>query len=90
MIDRSSLLLDYCFGKCMAKWVEKLQTTKMALMRLTTLQSEQQWFIVDYGAENDKKRNSKSKTFLVIFYVAAQTCNCLQISNIHLVIDCNC
>ena len=55
MIDRSSLLLDYCFGKCMAKWVEKLQMTKMALMRLTTLQSEQQWFIVDYGAENDEK-----------------------------------
>ena len=86
MIDRSSLLLDYCFGKCMAKWVEKLQTTKMALMRLTTLQSEQQWFIVDYRDENDEKRNSKLKTFLVIFYVAAQTCTCLEISNIHLVI----
>ena len=63
MIDRSSLLLDYCFGKCMAKWVEKLQTTKMALMRLTTLQSEQQWFIVDYRAENNEKRNSTSKLF---------------------------
>ena len=63
MIDCSSLLLDYCFGKCMAKWVEKLQTTKMALMRLTTLQSEQQWFIVDYGAENDEKQNSTSKLF---------------------------
>ena len=47
----------------MGKWAEKLQTTKMALMRLTTLQSEQQWFIVDYGAENDKKRNSTSKLF---------------------------
>ena len=86
MIDRSSLLLDYCFGKCMAKWVEKLQTTKMVLMRLTTLQSEQQWFIVDYGDENDEKRNSKLKTFLVIFDVAAQTCSCLEISNIHFAI----
>ena len=54
---------DVKVGKCMAKWVEKLQTTKMALMRLTTLQSEQQWFIVDYGAENDEKRNSTSKLF---------------------------
>ena len=67
MIDRSSLLLDYCFGKCMAKWVEKLQTTKMALMRLTTLQSEQQWFTVDYGDENDKKRKFYGESFFPHF-----------------------
>ena len=42
-------------------------------------------FTVDYGDENDKKRNSKAKTFLVIFDVAVQTNNCLEIIRIHFV-----
>ena len=43
-----------------------------------------------YGAQNDEKQNFTTKTFFVIFYVAAQTCNCLKIINIHFVFSCNC